>query len=557
MVDFLFFCAANDVSHPILDRQRGEWPETLSRHSAVKHVQYYSATTKYYFNLGLPGAGNALIYPSKPENGKKQYMRDLANRALNIAQQLGASYVDVRVMERTTEGIDVKNGRVEGISSGTSSGFNVRVIVDGAWGFASSANMDDAEAERVAKQSVQIARASALVAGEPVILSPLAPQHGFYRTPMQQDTFIIPLNQKVQLLLDADAAMQSVKGVSLTNSNMEYAREHKLFVSSEGSEVEQELYDVGAAIDASAVDPTSSEIQTRSYPNSFGRQAGTSGYEFIEAMDLANHGARIGEEAVKLLAAPQCPSGVTTIILDGQQTALQVHESCGHPIELDRVLGMEAGFVGKSFLTTDKLNGHYRYGSDVVNLTADATLPGGLGTFGWDDEGVPAQRTPIVTNGIFSGYLMSRDTAPLLGLTSNGCVRADSWNRLPMIRMTNVSLEPGTWTLDDLIADTDDGIYMSINKSWSIDDRRLNFQFGVELAYEIKHGKLGRMLKNATYTGITPQFWGSCDAICKHDEWVVWGTPNCGKGEPMQTMRTGHGAAPARFRNVQIGVGSW
>jgi TldD protein len=484
-------------------------------------------------------------------------MRDLANRALNIAQQLGASYVDVRVMERTTEGIDVKNGRVEGISSGTSSGFNVRVIVNGAWGFASSANMDEAEVERIAKQAVQIARASALVAGEPVVLSTLAPQHGFYRTPMQKDPFTIPLNQKVQLLLDADAAMRSVQGVSLTNSNMEYAREHKLFVSSEGSEVEQELYDLGAAIDASAVDPTSSEIQTRSYPNSFGRQAGTSGYEFIEAMDLVNHGVRIGEEAVKLLNAPQCPAGVTTIILDGPQTALQVHESCGHPIELDRVLGMEAGFVGKSFLTTDKLNGRYRYGSDIVNLTADATIPGGLGTFGWDDEGVPAQRTPIVTNGIFSGYLMSRDTAPMLGLTSNGCVRADSWNRLPMIRMTNVSLEPGTWKLDDLIADTGDGIYMSINKSWSIDDRRLNFQFGVELAYEIKHGQLRRMLKNATYTGITPQFWGSCDAICNSDEWVVWGTPNCGKGEPVQTMRTGHGAAPARFRNVQVGVGRW
>jgi TldD protein len=484
-------------------------------------------------------------------------MRDLANRALNIAQQLGASYVDVRVMERTTEGIDVKNGRVEGISSGTSSGFNVRVIVDGAWGFASSADMDEDEVERIAKQAVQIARASALVAGEPVVLSTLAPQHGFYHTPMQKDPFTIPLNQKVQLLLDADAAMRSVQGVSLTNSNMEYAREHKLFVSSEGSEVEQELYDLGAAIDASAVDPTSSEIQTRSYPNSFGRQAGTSGYEFIEAMDLVNHGVRIGEEAVKLLNAPQCPAGVTTIILDGPQTALQVHESCGHPIELDRVLGMEAGFVGKSFLTTDKLNGRYRYGSDIVNLTADATIPGGLGTFGWDDEGVPAQRTPIVTNGIFSGYLMSRDTAPMLGLTSNGCVRADSWNRLPMIRMTNVSLEPGTWKLDDLIADTGDGIYMSINKSWSIDDRRLNFQFGVELAYEIKHGQLRRMLKNATYTGITPQFWGSCDAICNSDEWVVWGTPNCGKGEPVQTMRTGHGAAPARFRNVQVGVGRW
>ena len=484
-------------------------------------------------------------------------MRDLANRALNIAQQLGASYVDVRVVERTTEGIDVKNGRVEGVSSGTSSGFNVRVIVNGAWGFASSARMDDTEAERVAKQAVQIAHASSLVAGEPVVLSPLVPQRGFYRTPMQKDPFTIPLNQKVQLLLDADAAMRSVKGVSLTGASMEYSRERKLFLSSEGSEIEQELFDIGAGIDASAVDSTSSEIQTRSYPNSFGRQAGTFGYEFIEAMDLANHGARIGEEAVKLLSAPQCPSGVRTIILDGPQVALQVHESCGHPIELDRVLGMEAGFVGKSFLTPDKLNAHYRYGSGLVNISADATIPGALGTFGWDDEGVPAQRSSIVTNGIFTGYLMSRDTAPMLGLTSNGCVRADNWNRLPMIRMTNVSLEPGSWTLDDLIADTDNGIFMSIDKSWSIDDRRLNFQFGVELAYEIKNGKLGQMLKNATYTGITPQFWGSCDAVCGPGEWVVWGTPNCGKGEPMQTMRTGHGAAPARFRNVQVGVGRW
>lgn len=484
-------------------------------------------------------------------------MRDFAIKALNVALQLGASYADVRVVERTTEGIFVKNGRVEGVSSETTSGFNVRVLLNGAWGFASSARLEPAEAERVAEQAAQIARASALVAGEPVRLSPLTPQKGFYRTPMQIDPFTVPLNQKVQLLLDADTAMRSVKGVALTSAAMEYARERKVFVSSEGSEIEQEIFDTGAAIDASAVDAESSEIQTRSYPNSFGRQAGTAGYEFIEAMELPKHGARIGEEAVQLLKAPQCPSGLMTVILDGPQVALQIHESCGHPIELDRVLGMEAGFVGKSFLTTDKLNGQYRYGSPLVNLTADATIPGGLGTFGWDDEGVPAQRTPIVSNGIFSGYLMSRDTAPLIGLSSNGCVRADSWNRLPMIRMTNVSLEPGSWKLDDLIADTDDGIYMSINKSWSIDDRRLNFQFGVEMAYEIKHGKLGRLFKNATYTGITPQFWGSCDAICGQDDWTVWGTSNCGKGEPLQVMRTGHGAAPARFRNVQVGVGSW
>ncbi|GCF11363.1 TldD/PmbA family protein [Dictyobacter arantiisoli] len=484
-------------------------------------------------------------------------MRDIAIRAINAAQQFGASYVDVRVMERTTEGIEVRNGRVEGVSSSASIGFNVRVLVNGAWGFASSDRMELAEAERIAQLAVQIARASALVAGDPVRLSPLSPQKGTYRTPMQLDPFLVPLQQKVQLLLDADAAMRSVKGVTLSSAMMEYSREHKYFASSEGSEIEQELYDTGAAISASAVDAQSNEIQTRSYPNSFGRQAGTVGYEFIEAMELVEHGARVGEEAVQLLTAPQCPSGIKTIILDGPQVGLQVHESCGHPIELDRVLGYEAGFVGKSFLTTDKFNNNYRYGSEYINITADATIPGALGTFGWDDEGVPAQRTPIVTRGIFNGYLTSRDTAPLIGLASNGSVRADGWNRLPMIRMTNVSLEPGSWKLTDLIADTDDGIYMSINKSWSIDDRRLNFQFGVEMAYEIKNGKPGRLYKNATYTGITPQFWGSCDAVCGPDEWAVWGTPNCGKGEPMQVMRTGHGAAPARFRNVQVGVGRW
>lgn len=484
-------------------------------------------------------------------------MRDIAMRALNVARQLGASYVDVRVMERTTEGINVKNGHVEGVSSQLSSGFNLRVLVNGAWGFAASSRMDDAEVERVAKQAVQIARASALVAGEPVKLAPLPPQRGTYKTPFQQDPFALPLNQKVQLLLDADAAMRSAKGVAISSAQMEYAREQKFFASSEGSEIEQELREAGAGMSASAVDPESQEIQTRSYPNSFGIHGGTGGYEFIEALNLVSHGARVGEEAVKLLSAPQCPGGTRTIILDGPQTALQVHESCGHPIELDRVLGMEAGFVGKSFLTLDKLNSNYRYGSDVVSMTADATIPGALGTFGWDDEGVPAQRAPIVTNGIFTGYLMSRDTASMLDLSSNGCVRADSWNRLPMIRMTNVSLEPGTWKLDDLVAATDDGLFMSMNKSWSIDDRRLNFQFGVEMAYEIKNGKLGQMYKNATYTGITPTFWGSCDAICGGDEWIVWGLPNCGKGEPMQVMRTGHGAAPARFRDVQVGVGRW
>jgi TldD protein len=437
-----------------------------------------------FFSSAPPQAGREEHLKSYIERSITT-MRDIAKRAIEIALHQGASYVDVRVMERTTERIEVKNGHVEGLSSTTSSGFNVRVLVNGAWGFAASAQVDSAEAERMAVQAVEIAWASALVAGAPVQLSALPPQHGTYRTPLQKDPFSVPLNQKIQLLLDANAAMQSIKGIGIATSFMEYARERKYFASSEGSEIEQELFDTGAGITASAVDPLSNEIQTRSYPNSFGCQSGTTGYELIAAMDLVNHGTRIAEEAVQLLTAPQCPSGIMIVILNGPQLALQVHESCGHPIELDRVLGYEAGFVGKSFLTADKLGSHYRYGSDIVNITADATIPGGLGTFGWDDEGVPAQRTPIVTNGIFSGYLMSRDTASLIGLSSNGCVRADGWNRLPMIRMTNVSLEPGTWKLADLIADTDDGIYMETNKSWSIDDRRLNFQFGVEMAYRI------------------------------------------------------------------------
>jgi TldD protein len=269
--------------------------------------------------------------------------------------------------------------------------------------------------------------------------------------------------------------------------------------------------------------------------------------------DFAGNAERVAEEAVALLSADVCPSKETTLILDGSQLALQIHESCGHPSELDRVFGTEAAFAGRSFLTTEKRN-NFRYGSDIVNLTADSVRPRGLGTFGWDDEGVPASSTPLVRNGEFVGYLMSRETASQLGLESNGCMRADGWNRIPLIRMTNVSIEAGTWKVEDIIADTDDGIFMETNRSWSIDDMRLNFQFGTEIGYEIKVGKRGRLLKNCTYAGITPDFWKSCDAIANAQHWRLWGTPNCGKGEPMQTIGTGHGAAPARFRNVKVGV---
>jgi TldD protein len=476
-------------------------------------------------------------------------LKELIERALNVAQLKGATYADVRLVRHEDESIAVKNGIVEALGHGEDQGFGVRVIAQGAWGFASSAMLTTAEAERTAALAVSIAKASALTKTEDVDIGPSVVSRGEYHTPITTDPFTVPWERKIETLLKADALMRQAAGTKVARGEMAFIRERKTFASTEGSWVEQEIVESGCGIEATAVGD--GEVQMRSYPNSVGRHQMTRGYEFIVEMDLPGNAERVGAEADALLHADTCPSGVTTVIIGGPQVALQVHESCGHPIELDRVFGAEASYAGTSFLTTDKL-GTFRYGSPVVNLTADSITPGGLGTFGWDDEGVPAQSTPIVREGIFVGYLMSRETARELGKTSNGCMRASGWNRIPLIRMVNVSLEPGTWELEDLIADTDEGIYMDMNRSWSIDDRRLNFQFGTEIAYEIKGGKLGRLLKNAIYTGITPEFWGSCDAVCNRDHWVVWGTPNCGKGQPGQVAHTGHGAAPARFRNVQV-----
>ncbi len=477
-------------------------------------------------------------------------MKALAARCLDQALASGATYADVRIVRHRTEEITVKNGRVEGVLVHEDEGFGVRAISGGSWGFASSRRLEPAEADRIAALAVRIARASALAKRGDIDIGPPVVSRGSYSTPVQVDPFAVPIEEKIQLLLGADAAMQQVKGIAITESSFECIRTEKLFASTEGSLVEQNLVETGGGIEATAV--ADGEVQKRSYPNSFGRHQGTGGYEFLLDMKLVENAPLIAEQAVQLLTAPQCPTDlVTTLILDPTQLALQVHESCGHPIELDRVLGMEASYAGTSFLTLDKL-GSFRYGSDVVNIVADATVPQALGTFGYDDEGVPAQRVPIVKDGMFVNYLTSRETASGLGQQSNGTMRADGWNRIPLIRMTNINLEPGPWSFEDLVADTDDGIYMQTNKSWSIDDKRLNFQFGTEIAWEIKGGKLGQMYKNATYTGITPQFWGNCDAICR--EWKVWGTPNCGKGEPGQTAHVGHGTAAGRFRNVHVGV---
>ena len=482
-------------------------------------------------------------------------MQELIDLALDAAQQAGAGYADIRLVEQATESLTVKNGTLAQASSNRSGGFGVRVLIDGAWGFAASSRVERDEVERTTREAVAIARASGLATREPIVLDDSPPAVAEYRTPFREDPFAVPLDQKLRLLFDADETMAKVAGVTLRTSSMEASCERKTFASTEGARIEQELMNVGAGIEAMSTND--SEVQRRSYPQSAGGQHVSGGYEAIRDLDLAANAQRIAEEAVALLDAPQCPSGTMTLIIDSPQLALQVHESCGHPIELDRVLGMEASFAGTSFLTLDKLD-QLQYGSEIVNMEADATAPGGLGTFGFDDEGVAGQKVPIVTAGRLVGYLTSRETAPIIGRRSMGSSRASGWNVIPLIRMTNVNLLPGAaGSLDDLIADTDEGLFVSTNHSWSIDDRRLNFQFGTEIGWLIENGKLTQMVKNPTYTGITPEFWGSCDAICGQSEWKLWGVPNCGKGEPMQTHGVGHGAAPARFRGGQVGVGRW
>ncbi|MGA9644147.1 MAG: TldD/PmbA family protein [Terriglobales bacterium] len=482
-------------------------------------------------------------------------MRDVAKLALDTAVARGATYTDARVVAIQSRSLTTKSGRVGHSSESDSLGIGIRAIVDGAWGFAATANLSHHAVEATAARAVAIARASAFVKREKVRLAPEPPATADWTTPIRIDPFTTSIEQNLDLLFKADAEMRAVSGVTLTETGMNFVREESWFLSSQSADIHQTKYSTGAGYTAYAF--AGSEIQKRSYPNSFGGQWQNRGYELIEEMKLVENARRVGEEAVALHTADQCPEGEFTLILDGSQLGLQIHESIGHPIELDRVLGMEANFAGTSFLTLDKLN-HLRYGSELVNAVADARPEHGpgLGTFAYDDEGVAAQCTPIISAGRFTGYLSSRETAHTIGAArSGGTVRAEGWNRLPMIRMTNVSLLPGETplTLDQLIADTDHGIYMETNKSWSIDDKRYNFQFGCEIGWEIKNGKRTRMLKNPSYSGITTEFWNALDAICSRQDWVIWGTPNCGKGQPQQVMGTGHGASPSRFRKIKVG----
>jgi TldD protein len=483
-------------------------------------------------------------------------MIDIAEIAVREALAAGAEYADARVQRRVREEIVLRNGEIATSDAPEELGLGVRVVCNGAFGFAArpwsarGGNHDDfaSAAREIARRAVRSARELAPASRAPVDLGPRESHGAEYATPVSIDPFALGFAEKLDLLKAADSSMRGARETVAREASFSVRRDEQWQASSEGASIHQVQTRTGAGIATTAA--AHRQVQRRSYPSSFGGDHKSGGFEHALALDLPAHGERVRDESVALCSADACPSGKRALILASNQLMLQIHESVGHPSELDRVFGHEVDLAGSSFATTEKL-GKFRFGSPIVNLVADSTVAGGLDTRGFDDECAPSGRWHIVKDGILAGYLTSRAWAARIDESkSRACARAESWYSPPIIRITNLSLMPGTWTLDDLVRDTEDGVLCETVKMWSIDQRRLNFQFTTEIGWEIKDGKLGRMLRDPTYQGTTPEFWRSCDAICDASHWRLWGVPNCGKGNPMQVAEMSHGCSPARFRDV-------
>jgi len=482
--------------------------------------------------------------------GNTPAMLDLLNDVL-ARTPARCSHAEARHVATDEQELLVRNGRVDSVGSASADGVGVRVRAGGGWGFAATREATSAGVEEALKRALAIAESQPAAPAGPLVT--VDPARGHWACVHALDPFDVSLEDKLELLFAAESALRGDPRIVRSDAMCASRRVRTAFASTDGAACTQERVECGGSISVIAVD--GDELQVRSYPGAHGGSAACAGWEHVLGFDLPGNAPRIAAEAIELLSAPDCPAGRRTVILGGEQLALQIHESIGHALELDRMLLMEAAYAGTSWVKPEDL-GTLRYGSQRLNITADATLDGGLGTFGWDDEGVAAVRTPLIEAGVLRAALSDRGSAAAIGLDrSGGCARADGFARQPIVRMTNVSIEPGdAGTLDDLIADTDTGLYLETNRSWSIDDRRLHFQFGTEVAREIRGGELGRLLRNPSYAGVTPQFWSGLDAVCSRSEWRLWGLGNCGKGEPGQVMRVSHGTAPARFLDVQVGV---
>lgn len=458
---------------------------------------------------------------------------------------------DVRVVHQTRTHIRMENGIVDEMSHSAEEAWNVRVFVGGTWGFAASTRLLLDEIPRTVERAHIQARANAAVRGWGFSLTPAPAVEDVWEVRPEEDPEKISLDEKIERLARLDRELMA-PFVMRRTVFLSTVAEHKIFASTWGSIIEQRIPRIGVGYGVAALD-RDGDLQVRSYPNSHGGNWALGGLEWMKRFRLLEEAPRVVEELERLLHARPVPAEEATLVIASDQMALQIHESVGHALELDRILGYEASYAGTSWVRLEDF-GRLRYGSDLMNIVADATVPHALGSFGYDDEGIPARRYPLIEGGILRNALSSRDTAGVIGEEeSGGTVRAESGLHLPIIRMTNVNLLPGDHSLEALIGEVDHGYLLATNRSWSIDMKRLNFQFATEIAWRIEKGRLVEVMKNPVYYGITPEFWGNLEALGDASTWTMWGVPNCGKGEPPQTMGVGHGAPYARFRKVKVG----
>lgn len=495
----------------------------------------------YRFN----GAG-VLALPMPP----RVELKAITAAALEAARSAGAVYADIRINRYRNQYVGTREEKLESASDSESFGFGVRVIAGGAWGFASSSIVTQEEAVAAARRAVVIAKANAVLQKNPVVLAPTKAYVEKWSTPLAINPFDVPIQEKVELLLAVNAAAMRAKGVRFCESSIFSANEKKLFASSEGAYIEQDITRVWPSFEATAVSDDGTDFQSRAgYCQPMGR-----GYEYCKEYPLLEDARRAGEDAAEKLKAPGIVPGRRDLITMPSHTWLVIHESIAHATELDRALGFEANFAGTSFVTTDNL-GKLKYGSDIVNVVGDRTEKHGLSTVGFDDEGVKATRFDIIRGGRFVGYQTIREQAGWIAdKESHGCAYADSYGHMPMQRMPNVSLLPSEkrTTPEDLIGGVDDGVLIKGNGSWSIDQQRRNLQFGGQACYLIKGGKIVGMLRDVAYQAMTLDFWNACDGICSREFYELGGSYWCGKAQPEQSAPVSHGSAPARFRGINF-----
>ena len=473
-------------------------------------------------------------------------MTDTLAELVHSASARGATYADARSVEREHEAVSLRDGQVEAVTRTVDRGVGFRMLHQGAWGFAATDRTGEGAMRSLVDEAFARASASASTRTKPVALAPVAPQQGEYRTTLKRDPFSVPMKERIALLQAADASLRGPNATSRRASVAAY-RTHKRLLTSEGTDVSQEIVECGAGVAVTAAKGGARPAQR--YDSRLTRQAG---WEFIEELDLVARAKRYRDDAEATLDAPLATEKPTTLVFAPEFLALLVHESCGHPTEADRVLEYEVAFAGTTFMWP-KDRGSLRYGSEHVSMTADATVPGGMGTFGWDDDGVPAMKTKLIDRGRFVGYLTSRETAAALGVpVAIGSARAEGWQHFPIVRMVNVSLDPGTQSYETLLSGVSDGLLLEAPASYSLDDKRQNFHFSTQAARVIRNGQLDGYVRGVAFQSLTPAFWGRCDGVA--DDWELHGFLSCAKGEPLQLMRVGHGAAHARFREVPIEV---